>query len=159
MKNRFGAHKPTWFLVSFVMHIFVNPGLIQCCLIIIWLFTKVALTLLVYVCQLYRCFGSSHCRPLGNLTFVDFIWVVGSPSGSLGFVYIIGCLVRAVGHWVTCPLLNWLKHWSWGKLALILLTTFTNFMFYIDSIFPENVCRGAIKTAGKHWNYQHLFTP
>ena len=36
--NSSGAQKPTWFLAPFVIHIFANPRLILCCLIINMLF-------------------------------------------------------------------------------------------------------------------------
>ena len=107
--NRFGAHKPTWFLAPFVMHIFCQS---QSYLMLpdykyAFFVTNVALCLLLYICHLGPCFGSGHCGPFGNPTLVDFIWAVGSPSGSLGFFYEMECPVRAVGHWVTCPLWYW----------------------------------------------------
>ena len=85
--NRFGTHKPTWFPVPFGMHIF--------CLSQLYFmlpdyksafFSKMVFCLLLlYICHLGPCFGSGHCSPFGDPTLIDFIWIVGSSSGSLGF--------------------------------------------------------------------------
>ena len=122
---------------------FANSSLILCCLIInllLFFLTKVALCLLLYICHLGPCFGSGHCGPFGNPTLVDFIWAVGSPSGSLGFDYGMECPVRAVGHWATCPLWYWFL-----SLYYVILTYLHLFVLMIVQLLYKNFVCMAIK--------------
>ena len=97
---------------------FANSSLMLCCLIINLFFflTKVAFSLLLYICHLGPCFGSGHCSRFGNPTLVYFIWAVWSPSGSLGFDYEMECPVSAV--------------WSLGHMPFVLLICFLCNMLY-----------------------------